>query len=929
MKQFITEAFVLQQDTLWFLAVLALAGALLVVMRSAADRSRYEWAAWVIGGFLAMALAELVAIALAIPPPHRGPPNLPLDLLLGVVLGLQVWGVLKPAGRAGRSAFWLLLLVEIGVFAGLRHAYPWTATLVLCALATGGIVWRAWTENDALERQLAWVLVPGLWLSSIGPATAALNNWIISQWFRAIVIQAPREDGQTFLTAGLRRWSTVGTWGSWAPLLLFGGGCLCAWLVVRRRWPQVERDELWRFLRLTLVWVAAGLALAVGLGWRAKRDFEAAQKQQVSLAAKLLVPGELAAAFGPVFDPHRLPGRNGRLLATVSRDFQKAALPVRERMNLIQDEVSDDAVVYILTERNGLKLAGAVPSRFGTRSDLKLVLEPEPDFAENLHTKFLPPFHEAHGIVAQARAPLFFPDGSFLGWLVLEVGPDYWLAGQTQARLQALAIIGLGFGLALMGLRQRLRNIARDEALRAAEVARQADRTKTEFLARVSHELRTPIQSVLGYGELLQSAVQGDAARARLGALRQHGLLMLRLVNDLLDLGALQTGRFHLSPKPTRLFELVQQTVESMRPRAEAKGLLFHTVLAGTRDEWRLADGERLRQVVLNLVANAIKFTDTGSVQVTFAPNGADEFLLKVSDTGPGIPAGGEGKIFQPFARLESTAAKEGTGLGLVLAKALCESMGGGIALEPQVRGACFVARFRLPLAHRPADADLAPVSSLRGRRLLIVDDNTLIRELFSSYFQELGADCAVAADGPAALQLATIQAFDAIVLDLALPGMSGTEVARQLRVRVAPTVRIIGVSAHATAEDRAQALAAGMDAFLTKPVDLRTLVQEIENTRPKESTVSPQLAGLTERLRAQFRTEAPVLGAALAAAVAEGDWAQVRAKAHYLKNSADVLGLKTLADRCLELERAANESQPSAIVACAETCRAELQAWT
>ena len=102
-----------------------------------------------------------------------------------------------------------------------------------------------------------------------------------------------------------------------------------------------------------------------------------------------------------------------------------------------------------------------------------------------------------------------------------------------------------------------------------------------------------PIQSVLGYGELLQSAVQGDAARARLGALRQHGLLMLRLVNDLLDLGALQTGRFHLSPKPTRLFELVQQTVESMRPRAEAKGLSFHTVVAGTRDECRQADGER------------------------------------------------------------------------------------------------------------------------------------------------------------------------------------------------------------------------------------------------------------------------------------------------------------------------------------------------
>jgi signal transduction histidine kinase/DNA-binding NarL/FixJ family response regulator len=924
MKTVFTDILLMQQDYFWFLASLGLAIALFV-----SRGGRSPWLTPVLAGNFAMAILELVQLARPLPAMGEGAPNLLIDLLHGCLLGGQAWVLLRSPAHRGQQT---LVGLAVAALVASRLTHPWSATAILCSLVALGVLWRPRERRDPTDRRLARIVAVAVWFSPIGSATSLFNSYVVNLWSASTVANAPGGSGITAWSIGLRRWSLTGAWGVWAALVLAAVAAAVLLALHRRERGERERIEWRRFATLAALWLAAGLALAALLGRRTRLAYEDSQKMRANLAAKLIDPASLEAAFRTRFDPRlqaNFSNPSARR-ATVDPEFQGAVLPVRRQLATIQSVLPADAFAFVTLERNGWNTIAAASADLPSRPDVVVVLGPAAEEPRPPRkTTFVPPYQEVYGLVTQARAPLYYPDGTFVGWLVLEFGPEEWIAGQTQVRLQALVIVGLGFGLALMGLRQRLKNLARDEALRAAEVARQADRTKTEFLARVSHELRTPIQSVLGYGELLQSAVQGEAARARLGALRQHGLLMLRLVNDLLDLGALQTGRFHLSPKPTRLFELVQQTVESMRPRAEAKGLSFHTVIAGAGEEWRLADGERIRQVVLNLVANAIKFTDSGSIQVTFALHGDEEVVLKVSDTGPGIPADGEGLIFQPFARLESTAAKEGTGLGLVLAKALCESMGGGIALEPQARGACFVARFRLAIVAAPQEAENSPTRSLRGRRILIVDDNTLIRELFSSYFQELGAACAAAPDGATALQLAGAQAFDAVVLDLALPGMAGTEVARQLRLRLAADVRIVGVSAHASAEDREQALAAGMDAFLTKPVDLRTLVQEIDSPRMRETARSPQLAGLTERLRAQFRVEAPVLGAALTAAIADGDWPAVRAKAHYLKNSADVLGLKGLADSCHELELAAERGHARQAESAANSCHAQLQAWT
>lgn len=925
MKPFVTEVLVLQQDWLWFLAVLSLSGALMVAIRQAADRERYIWVAGIIGGYLVTAVAELVRLAQFVRPPEKGPPNLEMDLLLGGFLALQVWSVWRPAGRQG---LWFCALGAVGVLGWLRYPYPGAVTLGLCLAGTAGVFWRSWREGDALGRQLAWLLVPGFWLSPVGPLTTQLNSWMVARWSPVLVAGAPREEDLTLWSAGLRRWSTVGVWGSWSALVLLVCGALCAWRLIRRRWSAAEREELSRFLPLTLVWIVGGLLLAAGLGWRSKREFEAAQKQRVNLAAKLLLPHDLDAAFGPVFDPQRLPGGSGLVFATVSREFQKAVLPVRQQLTRIQEELPDDSFAFVLVERNGLKVAGAVASSFTTRTNRKMVLEPEPDFARELQTKFLPPHREAYGLVTQARAPLYFSDGRFLGWMVLEFGSGEWLAGQTQVRVQALAIVGLGFGLAIMGVRQRLRNLARDEALRAAEVACRADNAKSEFLARVSHELRTPIQSVLGYCDLLQQSVPEAEAQAKLKALSQHGHLMARLVEDLINVGALQSGRFQFEPRPTRLAALVRQTTDSLRFRAEAKGLALRVKLTESDRAWRLADGERVRQVVVNLVANAIKFTDEGHVEVSFGPNADGDLVLKVSDTGPGVPAAEASRIFQPFSRLPATAAKEGTGLGLALAKGLCEDMRGGLELEQQAQGACFVARFKLPTcpaqAHRE-DFGLQP--SLRGRNILVVDDNGLIQKLFHSCFTGLGASCETVADGPSALQHLSRGNCDTVVLDLGLPGMDGVEVARAMRLLPVERPRIIGVSAHASAEDRARALAAGMDAFMVKPVNLGVLVNEVLMQKPASGGTLP-LTQLMDKMRQQFRAEAPGLAVAMRAAQAAGDHAMLASRAHYLKNSADVLQLEELAAACQRLETAARQGRVQEATTALADCEAHLRPW-
>ena len=307
---------------------------------------------------------------------------------------------------------------------------------------------------------------------------------------------------------------------------------------------------------------------------------------------------------------------------------------------------------------------------------------------------------------------------------------------------------------------------------------------------------------------------------------------------------------------------------------------------------------------------------------------------LAVSDTGPGIPSADRARLFQPFARLDATAAKEGSGLGLSLAAALCRSMGGSIALDDSPGGgARFRATFSAPPCPAPEGTEgaIAPALHLAGRRVLVVDDNTLVRELFTAFLRDQGAECLSAPDGETALALAAQHKLDAAVIDLAMPRIGGIETIRRLRTSHGVRLRIVGVSAHAGYQESNAALAAGVDLFLAKPVELQALAAalapEQESTRP--SARAPADSELIARMREVFHREAGAQHAALAAAVQEEDFPAIRMAAHYLRNSAIVVQDEPLAARCAELEHAAATADRERLLQVWKATEVRVLIWT
>jgi CheY-like chemotaxis protein len=310
---------------------------------------------------------------------------------------------------------------------------------------------------------------------------------------------------------------------------------------------------------------------------------------------------------------------------------------------------------------------------------------------------------------------------------------------------------------------------------------------------------------------------------------------------------------------------------------------------------------------------------------------GRAEFRLMVQDTGPGIPPAEQHRLFNAFSRLEFTAHKDGSGLGLSLTAALCRAMGGDLAVTSDgLSGSCFTATFTAEVVAVPADVDApkrAPV--LNGQRVLVVDDNTLVRELFITSLTDVGAQCGAAGTAAEALAAIARARPDVIVLDLALPDDDGTRLAPRLR-RAIPNVRIVGVSAHAGSTEREQALAAGMNAFLAKPVALHELAAAVAgDVAAARRAIPPERPGLRQRLEAQFRAEAPAKRVQLAEAVAAGDWRRTRAMAHYLANSAAVVRDTALLDACVTLARAAEAGDGPAAQRAWPGCEARLDAWS
>ncbi|MBL8351809.1 MAG: response regulator [Burkholderiaceae bacterium] len=383
------------------------------------------------------------------------------------------------------------------------------------------------------------------------------------------------------------------------------------------------------------------------------------------------------------------------------------------------------------------------------------------------------------------------------------------------------------------------------ELARSRDEARAATRAKSEFLANMSHEIRTPMNAIIGLAHLLRRDAD-PSQQARLDQLANAARHLLGVLNDILDFSKIEAGKLVLSPRDFALDRLVDEVCQLVADRAAEKGLaLVHRIPPGLAAR-RHGDDLRLRQVLLNLVGNAVKFTETGDVVVRLEAGPGEAVRFAVDDTGIGIAEAERARIFQPFEQADTSPTRRfgGTGLGLAISRALVSAMGGTLELVPRPGGGSSF-RFELPLPVVPPAVDAAAVqgpasgglqagaprsmrpsweAQLRARstgRLLLVEDNPLNQQVALQLLQDVGLHADLAGDGLQALARLQAQRYDLVLMDVQMPQLDGVGATRALRrLPGCERLPVLAMTAGAVSEDGAQCLAAGMNEVITKPVD-------------------------------------------------------------------------------------------------------------
>lgn len=467
------------------------------------------------------------------------------------------------------------------------------------------------------------------------------------------------------------------------------------------------------------------------------------------------------------------------------------------------------------------------------------------------------------------------------------------------------------------------------ELQEAKEAADRASQSKSDFLANISHEIRTPLTAILGFTRLLMDGVDDAVQRGEyLQIIRASAEHQLTLINDLLDVSRIEAGKLEIHRVACSVPDIVDEVLQTLRFRAEEKGLTLASECRSPLDEPVYTDPSRLRQLLLNLVNNALKFTASGSVRVVMnrtIADGRDKLRIDVIDTGIGIPEDKQGIIFDPFVQADASIAPRfgGTGLGLTISRSIAGLLGGSLTVTSREgEGSTFTL---LVDTERPTTTDVCTQrtithvdgvaqAALDGRRILLVEDHPFNRKLIALTLSRAGANVDTAENGQVGLEKASSAAYDLVLMDIQMPVMNGYTATKRLR-EAGYRGPIIALTAHALPAERERCLLAGCDAFVGKPIDLDHLKavvrQFLSAGRLARDPGSDRQLESAEDASPEYRQ---LVGAFLGSlteahtereAVAETNYEALATIAHTLKGSGGTFGFPELTAAAEQLELA------------------------
>ncbi len=487
-----------------------------------------------------------------------------------------------------------------------------------------------------------------------------------------------------------------------------------------------------------------------------------------------------------------------------------------------------------------------------------------------------------------------------------------------------------------LSARERAKSEALDRALAAAVSAQQqaehASQVKSQFLANMSHEVRTPLNGVLGMTELLLRSALNERQHRYVETLKASGAGLLTVINDILDFSKIEAGKLDLQRTDFDVGRSLNEVGELMSAVAQHKGIELLCHMAPGAPRMLMGDPDRLRQVLCNLVSNAIKFTAQGKVelsaQVDTESTEAVSFRFQVKDTGIGIAEEDQRALFQPFTQVDPSHSRRfgGTGLGLAISKQLVAMMGGEIGIVSELgRGSTFWFVVPFPRSSVELSAErhdhVQAHATPRDKLVLVADDNAVNREVASELLRELGYEVETATNGTEVLQMARDKAYAAILMDCQMPELNGYDAARAFRsTEHGARTPIIAVTAHAMAGERERVIEAGMDDYLAKPFSVNTLAalmrRWVEPVPAAEARLAVPLDGrgagvLSARTRRSAKVAGLFLGdlprrlSSLQQSVQTGARLATKEEAHRLRGSSVSIGALGLAEALGALELA------------------------